>query len=354
MAAPALQNGANQGGLASKGLATLGAKTWGDALRFIRVERGFSYKDVANSVCRDRPNDPRNWEMGVKVPDKYDLRRLYNALPKLRHAVHLLPSHLREDIPPPTADAPQAAPSVSPSPEGPPGSPAEVATAMPASAPAPTTVAPEPTMVISTVPDPLPPQWKTFGEALEALIRREKMTQSDFATTSGLGQSTISAYVRGYRILNDKKHPVGMSHLVYERLLALLPDLKYAPRPRVSSKAFQQIPGRQTEGNKIPAKPLVPAAPKGAVARPPEDDVAVRERRPLPPMPETLRKPAPVVAPATMVDKAKAIGEAAAAWGVAIVNVERLRAELASAEAEVVTTYERVQRLVKPGPGSGS
>jgi transcriptional regulator with XRE-family HTH domain len=221
-------------------------------------------------------------------------------------------------------------------------------------------------VIPSVVPELPRPTWKTFGEALAACLKKEGLTQTQFSKIAGIASSSISAYVTGYRFWSqdNKKHPVGMSHLVYDRLLSLLPDLKYAPRPRVSANSYSQIPGPQPGKGRPaaeakPAAPPPPTVPKGAIARPPEDDVAVRAARPMPPMPESLRKPGlpppgvAAVKPLPMVvealDKAKAITEAAAAWGAALAKCERLRGELAAAEAEVSASYERVQRLVKGG-----
>lgn len=349
-----------KGGLGDKPFVGIAAKTWPDALRWIRVERGFSYRDVANAVCRDRPNDPRSWEMGLKLPDRHDLRRLYNALPKLKNAAHLLPAPLREDTTPADTATPVAVPPGPPEakPEPAPEVAAAVAAPAPDAVPPAPAPAPAPPIVVPAEPPASPrPTWKTFGEALDACLIKEKMKRQDFAKLVGLSTSNIFAYIAGYRSYGGKRHPVGISHIVYDRILSVLPELKAAPRPRVSSHAYSKVPGKPPAAEAAAAKTV----PKGAIARKPEEGTVTRERRPLPPMPETLRKPglpppgvaavkaSPMVAVA--LDKAKAITEAATAWGAALAKCERLRAELAAAEAEVSASYERVQRLVKATTG---
>jgi hypothetical protein len=330
----------------------LGARTWPDALRIVRCDRGFSFRDVANAVCRDKPNLPKQWEMGQALPSKYDLRRLYNAMPKLREAADLLPGDLRE--PEPSSAAPPL-PAPTPEPE-----------AAPPTAPVAVIVAADKPPVIMAAPPPPPPpaappakpspdvsKCRTFGEALGVLIAHADMTHGDFGKVVGITQSTISCYVRGVRQDHHGKtvrtRPVSMTRIVYERILAVLPELKNAPSPNIYSRDFGRVPGKISRAELA----ADPAKKHAASLRADAAEAAKPTRRPLPPMPETVRKP---VTPARKTAPAEAsvaagIERAGADWGRAIARVQLAKAELEAAEAEAQRAHDAIQAAIKAAFG---
>jgi len=315
----ALKNGHKE--MTRRPFVALTVETWPDALRYCRVERGFSYADIARSVCKDRPSDPRSWEGGEGAPDKQDLRRLYYALPKLRNYAHLLPDDLKhEPAKEPTGE------------EAPPEALVDAA---------------QPHKQIKD-----PTKASTFGAALAIALELEGMNHTEFSTIMGFSPSTISSYVANGRKIGGKWQKTSMIQATYDRILDLLPILKEAPKPVISERTWNVHPG-----NKPRTLDGAPRKRKGE-----EDEETEASPRAMPALPAGLgHKPKTIVvtppkfqlAPATKPAKrlltpeiiktaTDNINKAGAAYGVAVATVARLEAELESARVEVETSNRRL------------
>jgi len=298
----------------------LTVQSWPDALRYCRVERGFSYADVVRSVCKDRPNDPRSWESGEKTPDSQDLRRLYYALPKLRNYANLLPESVQHPMaqePTGEAVAPEAL--------------AEAAK-------------PHKDMSIAKAKD--------FGEALQVALNMEGMTHTEFSKIVGMSNSTISAYVANGRMISGKWEKVSMIQATYERILDLLPVLKEAPLPIISERSWNNKPGRKMgEWAKVNGKMKKQEEPElEALPRPMPRLPEGKGMAPPTPAPEPEDKQLELVkfilTPAIIQRATERINQAGAAYGVALATVARLEAELVTARKDVEVSNARMLRAI--------
>ena len=333
------------GDLTRRPFVGLTVKTWPEALRFCRVERGFSFRELKDKV-KVPPERIRGWEYGQGEPDRSKLRLLYQALPKLRNYAHLLPETL--------SHAPAHEPT------GEPAAPEVAAEAVKARA----AEAERP----SRMPDPA--SYKTFAEALLNLIKIEGLTHKEFGALALCSQSTISRYTR---VPNT-----GMLQATYDRIVSLLPDIARAPKPPISEKNWIAPPGRKGKNSaeidrlarlkaggaaadtnaekleRVRAEPAatLPAAPRRlppppvarAVPPPPvaptqaADPFVARILAPPAPAPVDLVKDPDEVAKLT--DELNGYG---AAYGVACATVVRLRHSLQLAEAQIKEYHEKIR-----------
>jgi transcriptional regulator with XRE-family HTH domain len=74
-----------------------GIKTFGQALRKIRTERGLSHKEVADRVGV-RKEQVRQWEEDTTFPSNFHLKKLYGTFSTLRFFTTLMPTIEREKL----------------------------------------------------------------------------------------------------------------------------------------------------------------------------------------------------------------------------------------------------------------
>lgn len=337
--------GMNGGDLTRRPFVGLKVTTWPEALRYCRVERGFSFAELREKI-KSPPDVIKGWEYGTGEPDRGKLRLLYQALPKLRNYAQLLPETLKhEPSKEPTGEA--TAPEVA----------AEVIKAQGAEMERP-----------SRIPDPA--SYKSFAEALTAMIKLEGMTHKEFAEAALSSQTTISRYCR------DSE--AGMTRGAYDRIVALLPDLARAPKPAISDKHWVTPPGRKSpnsiEAGKLaaaggpvrsfktpeqinreklarvratPAAELPPAPPKPNGAPVVADLAAL----PRPPIGRPVPTPAAPVVVEAVTDAAEVqrltdeMTKTGAAYGVACATVVRLRRSLQIAESQIAEYHAKIREI---------
>lgn len=175
--------------------------SWGEALMRCRVRRGFSHKDLADRVNVSKAQI-KSWEENQGQPDALQLKKLYASISWLRGFEGLLdePHGL-------SVGERQADPAAGSYPVPPP-TPAERAT-------------------IAEMEAPEEPP-KSFGEALRRRRLKEGLDQDDLGELIGVSGPIISNWELG-------KHYMVRAN--YDKLCALMPELRLAPLPFARSIA---------------------------------------------------------------------------------------------------------------------
>ena len=341
-------SGLNSGGdLTRRPFVGLTVKTWPEALRYCRVERGFSFADVFDRV-KVPANVAKGWEYGVGEPDRGKLRLLYQALPKLRNYAHLLPESLKHE--------PHEEPTGEPTP---PAVAAEVVKAKEIEMERPSKIADY-------------ASHRTFGDALAAALKVEGMNQREFSDVALLAQSRVSAYIRGQSMIQQ----------TYDKLCSLLPGLERAPKPQISERTWNVTPGRKA----VWTQPIAPAAekPRSDYKHSPKTETLAKARaakaalrRVRMAQPTPLPAPAPkkngvhvpaatesklyvgdivnhesvpadvVTDPGKVQELTEEMNKYGAAYGLACATVVRLRHSMQIAEAQVREYHEKIQATVR-------
>ena len=162
--------------------------TFGGMLKIERQKQGLSHRDIAVRCGVDR-DTAREWEEDLAAPDRFELKKLFGTVQRLRHYVHLLPGalidHARED-------------------------------ARAAEDPLPSQLAP--------VAPPSEPPPTSFREALRRARIREGLDQGDLADLVGVVSQAVSAWETG------AASPVLDN---FEKLVGLFPELGDFPPDNV-------------------------------------------------------------------------------------------------------------------------
>jgi transcriptional regulator with XRE-family HTH domain len=330
---------ANGGGdLTRRPFVGLTVKSWPEALRYCRLERGRNYTEIGKAT-KTPPDRLRAWEYGKGSPDRATLRLLYQDMPKLRNFAFLLPDELKHH-PHEEPTGEQAAP--------------EVAAATVAGQ---TEEQASPSKI-----GPVELSGLTFGQAMEKLIKREGMIRREFAELALISTARIDQLVRD--------PDPGLTQATYDKFLSLLPDLARAPLPRIVSHATP--PGRK------------PGAAQGRSASARDESKAAKLARvrgveppglspPSPPSPSKLVTPttwaavgsvpvtanpsaplaAPAAAPASelVTDAAdvqrltEELNRHGAAFGLATATMVRLRRSMALCEAQIREHHEAIRLI---------
>jgi transcriptional regulator with XRE-family HTH domain len=163
--------------------------SFGMALRLLREERGMSYREVAERVGCSR-SDIKAWEDGTSYPVGVHLARLHKmCFHRLKHFLHLIPSHFRTE---------------------------EITAERLSVEPAPVIKEPE-----RDIEEPLPAP-RSFGEALKRARVHEGLSQEELGDMLGVVGQAVSEWE------TDGNTPVR-EH--YEKLVDLFPALKDGPTP---------------------------------------------------------------------------------------------------------------------------
>lgn len=246
-------------------------QTWGQALAHCRIDRGLSHRDVADR-CGVNKEAVRDWEMGLSVPTRPQLKRMQNlCFRQIRYFTYLLPAELRKPPEVKPADPDEA--FVPEQEEGPP--PPELA--KPRKEP------------------------KTFPEALRRAREEEGLSHGDIAEILDV----VAAAVQHWE--SDRTRPYVHN---YEKLLQLFPSIGNVPRPK--DMRVLRAAAKQPAPTPPPARVAPPAPPA-----PPATAAAA------PPPPAVQAKPQP----------RNALEDAGAAYGRAVAEAKRARAAVTAAEA---------------------
>lgn len=266
----------------------LAVTTWGQALARVRTRSKFniSHSDIAK-WCGVGKDLVRDWEMGLAVPTRDKLRRLYGRFPDLRYYTYLLPQEMQRA---PAVEAKDEAQNFVPE-QAKGDAPPEVA-------------APEPVA-------------KTFGQALRQVRLAHGLHQWELATLTGLKQTMISS------LENDD--PANRE--AHARLLALMPELQTAPVPKWAPRTYTN-PGHRKGAPPNTQLRSVPPAPAPAPAAPP------------PPAPAA--KPAP-----TAGELGAAYGEALQAVAAARQRAYDLHTQAASADQDAKAAEDRADEALQ-------
>lgn len=202
-------------------------QTWGQAMAHCRIQAGLSYRDVADR-CGASVNEVRDWEMGLAVPKRPQLKRMQNmCFRQIRYFTFLLPEELR------------APPTVKPA-------------------------DPDEAFVLEQATEPPPPDLmrvrpepKTFADALKYAREEEGLSRQDLAEVLEVTDGAIRAW--------EERESKPYVHN-YEKLLQLFPAIARVPRP-ADMRVFAAAAPKQV---------AVPSAPSPAPAVPVIVSPAVR------------------------------------------------------------------------------
>lgn len=183
-------------------------KTFGQALKKIRMERGLSHKEVADRVGVQKAQI-RRWETDENTPTNFHLKKLYGTFSTLRFYTHLLPAFERARL----IDKAEKI----------------IISKASGELPQDDTWLPPIASRHESLPDELAKtvKPKTFGEHLRALRLAEGLDMDELAELMSVTGQACSAWEL------DKAVPV-MAH--YVKLCDLFPGLKNAPVPNCPDK----------------------------------------------------------------------------------------------------------------------
>jgi transcriptional regulator with XRE-family HTH domain len=268
-------------------------RTFGEAIHVLRIKAGMSCHQVGHAVGVDR-DLVKEWERESATPSPLHLKKLYEALPKLKYFTTFLPRMMRDQI---TSRAYAA------------GSNGHTLW-----------VPPSPTPADLPVPEDL--VRLSFGDALLSAIQDEGMVSGDLGELVGATPDIIHNWTVNIGSPTDSQ---------YLTLLELFPDLKDAPLPGHFAYTAPPVFER-------PLAPIIPIQPEYQLPPP--------LPQPAPPPP-----PAPVVrktAPRSKVDQAGiAHANALVAVHHARLHLESLRNQMTIMEAEVASLEGDVEESKK-------
>jgi transcriptional regulator with XRE-family HTH domain len=208
---------------------------WGLQLKRERERRGFTPRQVAKLARMGwAPDQVTFFEQGKLNVTREDVSALCDSHcfgNELKRFDHLLPEDVRmrggNKVPAPTTPPPAPPPPAKPDPmEAVRTGVVKLHSAVehaPADAPP---------------PGPLP-RFKTFAEHLR--VARGEMSPRELAKQIGVTPKTIQNYETG----------LGVIELFYDRLVAIFPQLKDAPKPRFAKSSFASVPGKRRTANTL-------------------------------------------------------------------------------------------------------
>lgn len=261
-----MNNGVNETTLTHKPLAVQLAtpKSWPTALEICRLALGWTQKELLAKAFKGdakvAPADVKKWESGKATPTMAQCQKLRDAMPRLYEHDDLLPLMLRAS--PKTRVPKPSAPSAMP--EGWPGPPVS-----------------------------------HFGAAVRWARESRGMGQGSLAMEIGISQSPLSQMEQGKnRVIREN----------YNKLLAMFPELQFAPLPEFSVKFQNTIKGKAY---------LASMEAKNEAARASHRlDVAAAEKGLAPPPPPTVS-----------IEAIMSQNQAGAAYGVLRGELSALRAQ---------------------------
>ncbi len=270
-------------------------RTFGEALRVLRIKSGLSCHQLGHATGVDRELI-KEWERESATPSPLHLKKLYEALPKLRYFTTFLPRMMRDQI---TSRAYAA------------GSQGHTLW-----------VPPSPTPADLPVPEDLVKL--SFGDALLSAIRDEGMTSGELGDLVGAAPDLINHWVSGAGSPTDTQ---------YQTLLDLFPELRDAPLP--GHYAYTRPPAFER-----PLAPIIPIQQEQRSQLPPAPAPSP-EPQPLPPPPPVS---VPVQAPAVKAKPPRSkVDQAGMAHANALLalrhaqnHLEYLRAQIAALETEII------------------